>query len=939
MTVKPTRRGLLKGTLGGTLGAALSGCTRERLRTEHANQAVVQPPDSADTIIVDTEVNGKATQLATGPDTSAVETIREQLGLTGTKVVCGHGACGACTVQVDGVPMASCLLPATSLHNRKVTTVEGLARKPRGLHPVQRAFIGEDAMQCGFCTPGFVVEAAAFYDNWRREHGRAEPSREEIADALSGHLCRCGTYAQIFSAVQKACTGAYDNAGERGPRHDARDKVTGEATYTVDIQLPEMLYGAIARAQVAHATIRNIDWSRALELPGVHAAVDLTMGVRTIRYTGQELVAIAAVSEDIARRAVELVVFDLEVHTPIVGIDAGRAPEATPVYPTRATRKKLPNANEAPLLPLKWEGNLRGPFRVFSKLRGRARRAVDQAKQAGDATMFAHGRYETQVQCHTCLEPHACVADWRDDGLSVHLSTQAVHQSAEDIAKRFDLDPESVQLYAQHVGGGFGGKAILGLEMVAAVELSRATQRPVRVILDRHEELATGGNRPAQDIDFSLASDNEGKFTGIQAISHADAGVAVGSAPSLLFRIMYAKTPKHLEDWDVITHAAPGKPLRGPGGPPAFWALEQAVDELAHARGEDPITLRKRNDPNPVRKQLYSWAESLPLWTGREDRVAADRGRYRRGVGLAVGGWFYFVQPSARVQLDTTPGGFVVSTAAQDIGNGTRTILANAVADVFGVSPGMVAVRIGDSSLVPGPMSAGSRTATTLDPAARAAAQSIQEELLEIAETQLGFRGVQAIEGGIRHSGGETSWTEILARAPRLSTIGRRKRDRNGYFFSYGGLAAGRYISGSLQVSEVEVDTLLGTVRVVQSQVGLGVGKVFTPPLALSQATGGVIQGISFALYEERRLDPVTGALLTGNLEDYRIAGMGDVGKIDIHFMEKGFENVSAGGVGLAELVKLTPAAAIGNAVFHATGFRPKSLPLRPDRVLKGLRA
>lgn len=936
MTVKPTRRGLLKGTLGGTLTAALTGCRSEQARGE-LSQLTAPGEKIVDAIPVDVTVNRTATQLAAGPDTTALEAVRNQLGLTGTKLACGHGACGACTIQVDGKPVASCLLPATSLHRRRVTTVEGLATDLRGLHPVQRAFIGEDAMQCGYCTPGFVVEAAAFFDAWRAEHGKQPPSREVIADALSGHLCRCGAYTQIYAALARACEGAYDNAGERGPRYDAREKVTGQAKYTVDVQLPNMVYGAIGRAHVAHATIRRIDWSRALQHPGVYAAVDLTMGVRAIRFAGQELVAIAAESEAIARHALTLVDYDLDVHTPIIGIEAGRTAKDH-VYTSRATRKQAPNANEAPLLPLKWRGNLRGPFQLFSKSRGKARRAVAEAKDSGDAKRLAGGQFSTQTQCHSTLEPHACVADWRDDLLVVHLSTQGVHQAAEDIAKRFDLPAERVQVLAQHVGGGFGGKAVLSLELVAAVELSRQLGRPVRVVLDRHEELATGGNRPAQEIDLALAADTEGKFTGVQVKSFADAGVAVGSAPSILFRIMYAKTPKKLEDWDVVTHAAPGKPLRAPGGPPAFWALEQAVDELAHARSEDPIALRRRNDPNPARKELYTWAESLPLWRDRATSIAADSGRYRRGVGLAVGGWFYFVQPSARVQVDTTPGGFVVSTACQDIGNGSKSVLAQAVANVFGIDPGMVAIRVGDSKLVPGPMSAGSRTATTIGPAATQAAENLREELLEIAEAQLGYRGAQAIPGGLRHSAGETSWGEVLARAPRLTTIGRRKRDRKGYVFGIGGLAAGRYVSGSLQVSEVEVDTRLGTVRVLQSQVGLGVGKIFTPVLARSQATGGVIQGISYALYEERRLDPNTGAVLTGNLEDYRIAGLGDVGTIDIHFMQKGFENVTGGGVGLAELVKLAPAAALGNAVFHATGYRPRHLPLRPDRVLKGLR-
>src|ERR1700710_2022850 len=175
-------------------------------------------------------INGRIEPLPDDPDALLIDVVRDALNLTGTKLVCGAGVCGACTVLMDGVPVVSCLMPARSAADKAVTTVEGIGAK--ALHPVQKAFMAHDALQCGFCTPGFIVEAAAFCDSWRAAKGNATPSREEIGAALSGHLCRCGAYEGIFSAVAAACTGQFDGIDSAPPRVEARDKVTGAAKYT-----------------------------------------------------------------------------------------------------------------------------------------------------------------------------------------------------------------------------------------------------------------------------------------------------------------------------------------------------------------------------------------------------------------------------------------------------------------------------------------------------------------------------------------------------------------------------------------------------------------------------------------------------------------------------------------------------------------------------------
>ncbi|MEX1369174.1 MAG: molybdopterin cofactor-binding domain-containing protein, partial [Nannocystaceae bacterium] len=340
-----------------------------------------------------------------------------------------------------------------------------------------------------------------------------------------------------------------------------------------------------------------------------------------------------------------------------------------------------------------------------------------------------------------------------------------------------------------------------------------------------------------------------------------------------------------------------------------------------------------------ARNALYDWVQTLPQWRDRPS-PRADRGRYRRGIGVACGAWFAFVEPNSRIQIDAGPDGIVVSTASQDIGNGTRTIIAKTVAESLGVPMRSIEMRLGDSRYVHGPWSAGSRTTSSAVPPAMDAAAQLKEELVDVARKHFGLKGATVGKGAVAHADGLVPWSEVLAISPPIRVIGKRKRDEGGYFLPpMYGIAVERAVAASLQVVEIEVDTRLGRVWVPRTWAGYGVGRIVAPELARSQATGGIVQGISYALYEERRLDPTDGYLLTAGLEDYKIMGIGDVGEIDVHFDETGYEKVRGRQVGLAELVTLTPAAAIGNAMFDATGWRPYELPLRPDRVLQGVRS
>ncbi|MFE9933846.1 molybdopterin-dependent oxidoreductase [Streptomyces sp. NPDC005533] len=846
------------------------------------------------------EVNGarRAVDVDVDDDPAAVEVVRDRLGLTGTKLVCSGGVCGACTIQVDGEPRVACLTPAVVLAGRRVTTAEGLAG-----HPVARAFAGEDALQCGYCTPGFVVEAAAFYERWRATHGRTRPGREQIADALAGHLCRCGAYEGIFRAVAGACAGAYDTPPTDGeaptvPRAEAPEKTAGAARYTTDLRPEGLLEGVIIRSPHAHAHVRSLE---AGDLP----LVPLLPPDGVVRYVGQPVAAVAAPDRAAARAAAARVTVDYEVLPAALDARQARAGEGPPVYEDKAARKRAPGSGESPqLLPARWRGNLRGPS-AMSKRPATAVRRITEARSRNPERVV-EGVFTTAAQTHTPLEPHACLAQWVDGTLHLEVSTQSVKRTAELAAERFGVPVDKVVARAVHVGGGFGCKMGLTSDVVAAVELARLHGAPVRVVLDRDEELTDGGYRPGTRIRLAMVADASGDLNALAMDADTDGGISVGGSVASLARFMYGKAPRRLRDFDTLTHRPPGAPFRGPGGPTMCWALEQAVDEMAHRLGQDPIALRRRWDGNPKRHALYDWAAALPVWSGPR----GGTGRFRRGVGVAAANWLYFLDPVTEVELTVENGTVVARCAVQDMGTGARTVLLRAVAEGLGVPEGRVRAEIGHSDAVHGPTSGGSRTTPSIVPAAR-----------------------------LRDALGGGDITARLDAAHGVRVTGRRRRDRRGYVtpFTLGGIAVGRGFTGSVQVAEVEVDTRLGRTRPLRVWSGIAAGRIHEDRLARSQCEGAVVQGIGYALYEERRTDPTTGRVLTDNLEDYRIPGIGDTPEITVHFHREGFAHVPGGGVGLGEISTLPTAACLANAVHDATGWRPYDMPIRPDRLLEGL--
>ena len=377
-------------------------------------------------------------------------------------------------------------------------------RRPRCIR-CRRPSWRYDALQCGFCTPGFVVEAAAFCDSWRAARGNATPSREEIGAALSGHLCRCGAYDGIFNAVAAACAGQFDGGEFVSPRVEAHAKVTGAAKYTVDIRHDGQQEGVILRSQLAHARITELDLAPARAIAGVSAAISLLGDDRVVRFVGDPIAAVAAKDRKTAMAAIAAIRVTSEALPSVIGLDAARKSDA-PVVFEKSDRKKAGNVSEG----------AGGPAALARQCPRAVRGLLDQGEESTEldrhrarrSTIHGWSRRSSGPAPNrtASLEPHATVARFDGDRLTVHVSTQSVFHVMELIAKRYKLGHDKVRVIADHVGGGFGSKGTLGMETIAAIDLARAAKAPVRIAYDRHEELSVTGYRPAAELDDRVAA-------------------------------------------------------------------------------------------------------------------------------------------------------------------------------------------------------------------------------------------------------------------------------------------------------------------------------------------------------------------------------------------------------------------------------------------------
>jgi len=896
-----------------------------------------------------TTINQQPIEFNIRDDATAVDVIRDQAGLTGTKFVCGAGVCGACTVLVDDKAVCSCLLPANQLDGKSVTTVEAHGRD--NLHPVQKALMVHDGLQCGYCTPGFVNAGIAFYEGWRKTQGKARPDRDTIAAGLAGNLCRCGSYQGIYAAIEAACAGDFDELELSQldySRVDALPKVTGEAKYTSDLTFEGMLHARVLRSIHPHAKIRSIDFSEAEAMEGVVVTIEtLAQKDRTVNYVGDRIAAVAAVDVEIANAALNKIKIDYEILPAVT--DPKQSQAATNSTADKSLRKTTFTAIGTDAFPASWSGNTRTHLiPLVDKKGGRANRQLKQAR--GSNTDYLHEMtFESGAQAHTPLEPHCFIAQWQDDKLMMHVAAQGANAHRKDLAKKLGLKLEQIEINSEFVGGAFGARGEVDQEYYIAAELAKQAGKPVKLVLDRDEVITIGGIRGAASGTVSILTNDEAELEALEVDATNYNGYSIYNITAFTQARSYmgAKAAR-FRDHDVAYHAPFPKPFRGPGGINGAFALEATVDQAAEQLGMDPIELRKKWDTNVQDQALYEYLEEVPAWQAR-DQVRSDSGRYRQGVGLGVGHWLHFYNKNAEATVTASAEGITVSNSAQDVGQGATAVAANALAEPFGLKPLDPFLNVDMNRSQPGKgmvKAGGSQTSTSIYAPIQDAAADVQKQIVAAAKKAMKLSGkISHGSDGISHKGSTVSWKEALEACgdQTFTATAKRQRDVKGdgllsYIDADGhGLTAGFGASTHVLVSHVEVDTLLGTIKVLRTYSAVGVGKVFVPKLALSQIYGGIIMGIGYTLYEDWQLDTATGQIVTNSLEDCRLAGIGDVPEMHVEFMEHGFDHSRSGGIGIGEASMVPVAASIAAGVKHATGWQPTEIPIRPKHVLEAL--
>ncbi|HTP75006.1 MAG TPA: xanthine dehydrogenase family protein molybdopterin-binding subunit [Burkholderiaceae bacterium] len=725
--------------------------------------------------------------------------------------------------------------------------------------------------------------------------------------------------------------------GRSVPRWNGRAKVTGATRYTVDVVLPGMLHGRILRSPHAHARVRSLDTTAAAAQPGVRAVLSMIdtgdPSHAVLRYVGAPVVAVAATSIVAAEDALRRIHADYEPLPFVVDLDRAREPDAARVYAAQAAPGGAGGFPARENLPL--NGNVRGPA---------LDRRGDVAAGFAQADVVLEGEYRTQVQTHCCMEPHAVVADWRADGLTVYLSTQYTAGVRRELAQAFALPLNRVRVVVDGMGGGFGSKSSLGSYGRAAVMLSRQARAPVRIVLTRSEEQMDTGNRPGTSQRLRIGARRDGALTAIALTSYGTAGIGLGAGVGNNAQTLYSCANFESAQHDVFTHAGPGCPMRAPGNVQGAWALEQAIDELAERLAIDPLRLRDRIDLSPVRREERRLGAERIGWARRRP-PGADPGPIKRGLGMAQSIWGANVQLNASCEVRVMRDGVVeVLSGVQDIGTGIGTVLAQVVAEVLGLRASDITVRIGDTEFPAGPPSYGSLTTASISPPARSAAWRVLQDLLRVAAPalhaapdELVARDGRIVVRGDPARGLAFTQAAALLRTDRISAVASRSDDYGGFRQRFGDMAQAQQDLGGVQFAEVAVDTDTGVVRVEHVVAVQDCGRPMHPKQIESQVQGGVLMGLSFALLENRVLDRHSGRMLNADLEHYKIATAGDAPHIEVVVLENYQGRSATDAYGIAEPANIATAPAIANAVYNAIGVRLRDLPMTPAAVLAAL--
>lgn len=910
-------------------------------------------------------LNGQEVTYVGDPGRSLLTVLREDFDVIGPKQACdGEGECGACAVLLDGEAVRSCLIPVGKVAGRQVITIEGLGSDDR-LHPLQQAFIEYGAVQCGYCTPGMIISAAALLLRDPR------PSRQRILEELGGNLCRCTGYNTIIAAVEAA---AAMMRGETPPppalphhadgrpysapiigkhltRVDAIAKVTGKARYAEDIKMPGMLYATITRSPHPHARVLRIDTTPAERMPGVvkvltaqdipgHNDLDnysldehvLAFPGDSVRMIGDAVAVVVAETMEQARAAADAVQVEYEILPHTFDQEEALSPDFPSIHAG---------------------GNILDSYEIHF---GELEPAMAQAD------LRLETQYETVFMEHSALERETVVGYWdENEVLTLIAGTQEPHWARDFTAWAMGLPQEKVRVITPPMGGAFGGKQD-PWPVIAGALAAYYVRRPVRLAYTRHESFNASPKRHPYRMRYQVGARKDGALTGLHLRILANTG-AYDSAGRWIpqYALVAGGGPYRWEAVDAVCHAIytngpKAGQMRGFGTPQSMFALECTLDELAERLGMDPLELRLRNalDGQTTTFLGYPPAETFAYRECLESirphyraalAAAEEYNRrhagtpWRRGVGLA-GMWYRFGKsgdPRCPAEAELREDGTLAFYfSAPDYGQGTSTVMLQLAAETLGIPVEYLEFVNADTGLTPDSgIQGASRSTYWVGGAVHQAARTLKEQIFAMAAEMLEAPPDQltltpaSVKGP---NGQEVTLAEI---ARQMKRAGWPLRVR-GVFAPNPTLPKERpeylpFFATGVQFAEVDVNIETGEVKVVRMVAVHDVGRAINPQSVLGQIEGAIVMGMGAALEEEFIPGVSTG------FSNYYLPVAVEVPKIEVYLVEVASNWGPMGAKGLGEMAILASTPAIINGIYRASGGRVRKLPATPERVRQAI--
>ena len=907
-------------------------------------------------------LNGKVINVTSAPTKRLSDLLRDDLGLTGTKVGCHAGDCGACTVLLDGEQVCACVTAVGQCVDRAITTVEGLACDGQ-LNRLQRAFLAHGAAQCGICTPGMLMAAS---DVLRRY---PDPTEQQVQDGLGGVLCRCTGYRKIIEAVLAVAHGTFDlpqpeaghAVGSRLARLDGKSKITGAEKFGADQYPPDCLWLRTVRSPHARATFTLGDLEafkhRHPEVVAVFSARDVPENSFSVFPEPKDQPVLADGHVRMRGEAVLLIVGALEAVQAIAESDIPISWQ--PETPLDTSEKALTATDD-----------LLHDFAPENVLcRGRVVKG-DIETSLGASAFVAEDEYRTGYVEHAYIEPEAGYAEaFNEDGeprIRVFACTQTPVMDRDEVARVLQLPKHAVHIVPSGMGGGFGGKLDVSIQPLLALAAWHL-KRPVRTVYSRMESMQSTTKRHPSRIRARYGCNAQGQLTALDFHGDFNTGAYASWGATVANRVpVHSTGPYFVPNLRALTRAvftnnAISGAFRGFGVPQAHIVTEALLDELAEKVGIDKLEFRLKNairvgQPTATGQVLTASVGMVqclevlrPAWQAAQAMVKAfnteadaTASALRRGVGIASM-WYgigntVIANPSTMTGALRNTGRLFLYNGAQEIGQGSATVMPQIFADAVGLPVALVDQVMGDTDLTEDAgKSSASRQTFVSGNAARFAGEDLRRQLLAL----LGL----GPDAGLRLLGSVLTGVESdVEKRLDLSAVPANEHgdvvcgrgyfnpptvplDANGQGVPYAtyGFAA--------QLAEVEVDIELGTVKVLHIHAAHDVGRAINPTQVEGQIHGGVAQGLGLALMEEY----ISGR--TDNLHDYMIPTVGDIPPITVHIIEDIEPLGPYGAKGVGEPALVATAPAILNAIHDAVGVRVRQIPATPDRLRQAILA